>query len=265
MNDKVVDKLSERLNKSHAILKRDLKRAQDKVYRKLETKLGSITAQLVKEKDSDGVIPVNKSGKIKRELNKFERELREEYEEAVIEVIRDTARKSVYEIQQAFPEEIIDTEAYTDRVVNRVKNIRLDDGLNLNDRFRRNSLIIRQAIETAILYNIMSRKDVTEIIEVPYEEMEKLRWTVFRVVKSEVYTTHRRTVFELLKSLGDNYVIKFTEGNCGRPDHHNHDCWNVAREDRHGLGKGIFTKEDEDIIYPHPSCTSKLQIVSKEG
>jgi len=166
---------------------------------------------------------------------------------------------------EQLPETTLKHGEFVSTMVSSVMGKRQEDGLNMNDRVRRNSLLLRQAVETALMYKVLSKADLDEIIKEVRGELRMNKWTVARVIKSEMYATHRVAVMKTLEMMGSDYVVLFEDGNCGRPDHHNHDCWNIAQEDRHGLGKAIFKATDKDILYPHVSCTSKLQIVSKDS
>lgn len=263
MSKQLEERLAKQLEKLHAKVGNDLGRNQRKTIEEIEKSLADISKMLVSE-SKEGKISVASTNKIKRQLNEVERKIRASYEESIEDSVRDYAERAFEALDSSFPDEDFNEESFVDSIVNSVMNTRQEDGLDLIDRFRRNASVIRQALETALIYGILSRKDIKDIMRDVEDEFDKLKWTIKRVVISETYNGFRMAVFRTLRSLGSDYVIEFTEGSCARPDHHTHDCYSLAREDRHGLGDGIFTSADADIVYPHPSCTSKLSIRRKD-
>lgn len=262
MNEKLEKRLVSRLDKLHARVGNDLKANQRSTIKEIEKSLGDISKLLVSE-SKEGKISVSSTNKIKRKLNEIERGIRASYEESIEESIEDYALRAYDALDSTFPDEGISEDTFVSSVINSIMNTKQEDGLNLIDRFRRNASVIRQALETVIIYGILSRKDIKDIMKNVDEEFDRLHWTINRVVISETYNAYRMSVMRTLKALGDDYVILFEEGTCGRPDHHTHDCYTLARTDRHGLGDGVFTADDTDIVFPHPSCTSSLTIKRK--
>lgn len=262
-DDKVAVKLSENLDKLHSTLDRDLKRKQDKVYKELKLELTEVY-DLVSELADGDTIPINKAGVAKKRLNEFERQLRTTYEESITELVTEVSEKTYREYERVFGEEGMAEEEFVSKVVNSIMRTKMEDGLDMFDRFRRNALVIRQAIETVVIYRILSRGDIKLLLREIATEFDSLKWTISRVVKSELFSANRRAVLETLKKLGDDYVVDFTDGMCGQPNHYEHSCYTLAQEDRHGLGRGVFTSQDTDIVYPHPACTSKISIRKRD-
>lgn len=263
IDDKVAVKLSENLDKLHSRLDRDLNRQQDRVFRELKRDL-SLVYDEIHELAEDDMIPISKTGVAKKRLNAFEKQLRETYEESITELVTDVAESVYKEYSKVFGDEGMDEEEFAKRIVNGVMRSKMEDGLDMFDRFRRNSVVIRQAIETVIIYRIVSRGSVSKLLREIGAEFDSLKWTISRVVKSEIFSANRRAVLETLKKLGDDYVVDFKDGTCGQPNHYEHSCYTLAQEDRHGLGKGVFTAQDADIIYPHPACTSSISIRKRD-
>lgn len=263
MSEKLEKRLVSRLDKLHARVGNDLTANQRRTVKDIESSLSDISKLLVKESE-EGKISVSSTTKIKRKLNEIERKLRNDYEESIRDTVEDYVIRAYDSLVSTFPDEEISEEAFVNSVMSNILNTSQEDGLNLIDRFRRNASVIRQALETALIYGILSRKDIKDIMKDVEDEFSRLDWTIKRVVLSETYNAYRMSVMRMLRTLGNDFVIEFTEGNCGRPDHHTHDCYTIAREDRHGLGNGIFTADDLDIVFPHPSCTSKLTIRRKD-
>lgn len=263
IDEKVAVKLSENLDKLHSRLDRDLNKYQTKVHKELKLELTEVY-DLVSELADGDTIPVNKAGVAKRRLNEFEKKLRTTYEESITEIVTEVAESTYKEYEKVFGDEGLSEEEFVKRVVNSIMRTKMEDGLDMFDRFRRNALVIRQAIETVVIYRILSRGKISKLLREIASEFDSMKWTISRVVKSELFSANRRAVLETLKKLGDDYVVDFTDGMCGQPNHYEHSCYTLANEDRHGLGKGVFTSQDIDIIYPHPACTSKISIRKRD-
>ena len=267
VDEKLIDKLTENADMYHSRINRELNKIQNRLYKDIERFLVTEILDVLSgvEKNKDGTISAGKGRTIRSKMNKVEMELREVYREGLEDIIEEVSGELYGQLVEQLPEADVKQREFVSSMVSSVMSKRHEDGLNMNDRLRRNSLLLRQAVETALMYKVLSKEDVTAIMDEVKEELKRNKWTISRVVKSEMYVTNRLAVMKVVEMLGSDYFILFEDGNCGRPDHHNHDCWNIAQEDRHGLGKAIFKASDSDIIYPHVSCTSKLQIVSKSS
>lgn len=257
----MIDKLTEKHDKYHSRLDGHLNVVTDNIYKRIERLVKAETMDVLEKRSKDGKVPVGQGRGVRSDFNDIESFIREEYEEGVDSFVETIENEMEEMYRETFPEDY-DPTAF-DKLFEKIMRKKHEDGLSLRDRIRRNSLVIRQEVENAVMYGIVSKKEMDEILKMVSGELIKLKWTISRVVKSESYSTYRMSVMETLKALGSDYVVKFEEGNCGRPDHHEHDCHTIAQEDRHGLGKSIFKASDTDIVYPHTSCTSKLTIVRR--
>lgn len=267
VDDKLLDKLTENANRYHSRINRDLNKVQDKMFKDIERFIVDEVMQIIEETDKrkDGTISPSKGRTIRSKMNEVEIGLRDVYEEGIVGIIEDVSEELYGQLVEQLPETTLKHGEFVSTMTSSVMSKRQDDGLNMNDRVKRNSLLLRQAVETALMYKVLSKADLKEIIQEVRSELRKNKWTVARVIKSEMYATHRMAVMKVVEMMGSDFLILFEDGNCGRPDHHNHDCWNIAQEDRHGLGNAVFKASDKDILYPHVSCTSKLQIIRKDS
>lgn len=259
----MIDKLTEKHDKYHARLDGELNKITNSIYKKIERLVKAETLDVLEERSKDGEVPIGQGRGVRSDFNTIESFIREEYGEGIDMAVETIANEMERLYRETFPEDY-DPKAF-DTLLYEISTKKHDDGLSLNDRIRRNSLVIRQEVENAVMYGIMSKKLLDEIMREVGKELKKIKWTISRVVKSETYSVYRKSVMETLEALGNDYAVKFEEGNCGRPDHHEHDCHTIAQEDRHGLGTAIFLASDSDIVYPHVSCTSKLTIVRRDS
>ncbi|MDT9121449.1 hypothetical protein RSW84_28795, partial [Escherichia coli] len=49
----------------------------------------------------------------------------------------------------------------------------------------------------------------------------------------------------------------------GHKNHTRHKCYELAHQNKYGLGMGVYPVDNTEVLSPHPQCTSTLTYVLK--
>lgn len=136
-----------------------------------------------------------------------------------------------------------------------------DGGINTRRRLRifarEVSLEIQKRFRTTT-----SARDLLRDIDVILQETD---WRVARLVETESMNAYRTSVAklsEMFDVISHVKIIDFAEGH--EATHPGHKCYEYARSNEYGLGKGIYPTTVTKIRKPHPQCRAILVPVIAE-
>lgn len=110
---------------------------------------------------------------------------------------------------------------------------------------------------------VLGGEDIAVILEDVYETLEGKRWQINRIVESEIYTAYRYQFGHTSDRNGFDW-IRIHESFPRHPRRKMHRCYPLANTDKYGKGKGVYKSTDVEIFFPHPQCTSWLELVEVE-
>lgn len=239
-----------------------------KIKRVARSQLAEVQDLISSYADKDGKIDRRRMNKLLRELDAVERDIRDEVMESLEDFADETSERSAKKIAGLLG--ITASSAYLSRIRKQVRrdviNSKGEDGLRLRDRVWSVSGNIRDELTKTIRQSVRRGEPVTDIIGKAKDAYDGELWKMDRIVRTEGLTAFRSAVLESARRKdGKPGWVRFHEGTCGRPDHYTHNCYELEREDRHGMGKGVFKTSDKDILRPHPNCTSWITFLDDEG
>lgn len=241
---------------------------RNKIKKAAKGQLVDLQSLISSYADKDGKIDRRRMNKLIRDLDGIERGLRDELMGSLEDFTDETSEWSAKKLAGVFG--ITASAAYLSRIRKQVRKDVISrkgtDGLRLKDRVRTVSGNIQDEVTKVIRQSVTRGVSATEIINKVREKYEKELWKVDRITRTEGHTAFRSAVMENSRTEdGNPGWVLFHEGTCGRPDHHTHNCYDLQRENRHGMGNGIFKTSDKDILTPHPNCTSWITLLDEEG
>lgn len=134
------------------------------------------------------------------------------------------------------------------------------DPYTLEQRIKRLSAELSGNIRTAVRQAAFSGEDANKIIALMQEEFGNVEWQVVRVIESEIYNAYRYQFGKIASNNGFDW-LRIHESFPRHPRRKKHKCYPLANTDKYGKGKGVYKSTDIEIFYPHPQCTSWLELV----
>ena len=139
-----------------------------------------------------------------------------------------------------------------------------DDGLNLRDRLRKLAADIIADVRKTLRKSSNASEDIADIQRKVAQIFGDVEWRVDRIVETEAPVAYRTAIAqaaELSDLVEALKIIDFPHGK----RHEKHKCYEYARANEHGMGKGVYPVTTRKIRNPHPQCRSRLVLVMKEG
>lgn len=130
-----------------------------------------------------------------------------------------------------------------------------DDGLVLSDRIWRLSGDMRDEISKVLRADIIRGESVSTMIANVRKVQDNETWKIRRLVVTEGNTAYRTATSYNAKR---SDVVKGVRIHRGKANVASHMCTILSKEDRYGLGAGVFLPTDSEIYNPHVNCTSFL-------
>lgn len=143
-----------------------------------------------------------------------------------------------------------------DEIIEYVKNHRGSDGLNLSDRLRAFSGLLRGEIGKEIRYAVLQGKSVKEIGEIIRKTFDKFRWHIKRIITTEIPIAVRKGISVIGGKLKIVKAVKIHDNRGRHRNHESHECYRLAEQNVYGWGKGVYKPTDTYIFEPHPQCTA---------
>jgi len=220
--------------------------------------------------DSDGTIQRQRLMRLLRELESVEAAMRRYGEESLNSVIEESASFAVDQVNDAM-KSVIGVPLVRDgiTVINRnvieyVATRFGDDGLVLSDRIWTMSGEIRDAIASQLRSDIIKGESVSAMVRNIRRIYENETWMIRRLVVTEGNTAYRTANAMSIERSEVADWVRIVENGSRHPRHQQHRCYELAREDRYGKGRGIFKPTDTEIYSPHPQCSAFIVPVLKD-
>ena len=229
-----------------------------------------ITDLLADFAESDGTIKRQRLMRLLRELDTIERQLRQYGTAALNDIIEESAGFAIEQSNNA-TEAVIGVAlisagvAQINRnVVEAVTSRVADDGLKLSDRIWNVSGEIRDAIATQLRADIIRGESVSTMVRNIRQIVDNQTWMIRRLVITEGNTAYRTANAMSIERSEVADWVRIVENGSRHPRHQQHRCYELAREDRYGKGRGIFKPTDTEIYSPHPQCSAFIVPVLKD-
>lgn len=139
-----------------------------------------------------------------------------------------------------------------------------DDGLNLRDRLRKLAADIIADVRKTLRKSSNASEDIAGIQRKVAQIFGDVEWRVDRIAETEAPVAYRTAIAqaaELSDLVAALKIIDFPHGK----NHDKHKCYEYARANEHGMGRGVYPVTTRKIRNPHPQCRSRLVLVMKEG
>jgi len=255
-NQEQLDAIFKRLSTEHGRLNAD---QQAFAIREIGRVRGELSDLLADFADTDGTVKKQRLNRLLRELDAVETSLRGYGTTAMDEILTETASWTTTRINNSV-QGVIGVAAVSGGIerlnrdiVNYVARRFESDGLVLSDRVWRLSCDMRNELSKVLRANILRGESVDTMIRNIRKVHDNETWKIKRLVVTEGNAAYRTaTSFNAKRS---EVVTGLRLIACVKKSP---PCVELADEDRHGLGKGIFLPDDSDIYSPHPNCTSYL-------
>lgn len=115
-------------------------------------------------------------------------------------------------------------------------------------------------IRSIIRQGVLGGEDVQDTVKKVRKTFADTDWKVERLVESEIYGAYRYQFAQTTNENGFDW-IRIHESFPRHPRRRFHRCYTLANADPYGMGKGVYKSTDIEIFYPHPQCTSWLEVV----
>lgn len=246
------------------------------VFERIEALFAKVTTQLNRQSSKEKVTTVDPQGeshtntrstvntsrlsRIMRELDKVEREVAKALYDETVDAMEVAAALTVSFLM-------------AETGVRTAHNINVDKSLGktvvvgdktLQQRTQVLSSELTADVRKAIRQGVLGGVDVSDIVNNVSEIVEGSAWQVNRMVESEIYTAYRYQFGHTSDKNGFDW-IRIHESFPRHPRRKMHRCYPLANADKYGKGKGVYKSTDVEIFFPHPQCTSWLELVEVEG
>lgn len=130
----------------------------------------------------------------------------------------------------------------------------------LEQRTRIISTGISTDVQKAIRQGVLGGEDIDVVIANVRKSIDDYTWEMERIIESEVWNAYRYQFGQTASENGFDW-IRIHESFPRHPNRRKHKCYPLANADKYGKGKGVYKSTDTEIFYPHPQCTSWLEVV----
>lgn len=231
-----------------------------------------ITDTLAHYADSDGIIPKRDINKVLRELDGFDEEFKTIIEEGMEEQAKDSASKVSKVVVgaviakiglSAFDTEdldVLDEEEFSSSLIEFLRTNKVE-GLTVFDRIARYTGMVRDRMQEAIRYGILSGRKFTRITLDVKEAVDRRLSQVKKIITTEIPNVLRKGLLLIGGKLKMVKAIRIIDNRGRHPYHHNHMCYKYAEADKYGMGKGLYKPSDTYILNPHPQCSAYFEYV----
>ncbi|MCU7556536.1 hypothetical protein [Macrococcus capreoli] len=194
---------------------------------------------------------------IMSEIDRLEREyqsvLYDGLTAAMKEVAALTAESIVNELEDASKPFIANVEKELSKTV-------IIGDKTLEQRTKIAASDINTEIRKLVRQGVLGGDDVNTIISNVRNTFKDTDWTTRRIIESEIYNTYRYQFGKTTANNGYDW-IRIHESFPRHPRRKMHKCYELANKDKYGKGAGVYKSTDAIIYFPHPQCTSWLEVV----
>lgn len=254
MNQREVDAFFEELAEQFVIL-------DAKQQRQFTKSVGGIRLSVLdvleKYADENGVIPASKRAQAIRALDAIEQQLFTTMSVALQAILVETATWTIGQVNTYFARNM-SAKAQADMVESVVKSVvsrrEPADDLQLSDRLYRLSGDLTDDFRKTVRSSISRKQNIAKTGREIKDAVDSKEWHYKQLSGSESPVTYRKAIGEIAKKSDQVKAVRLHAG-----VKRSRICLGLSKENRHGLGAGVFLPEKDDDIYsPHPKCTSFL-------
>lgn len=250
----------------------DAESKANQVTNRVDYSRKTITDILMSYADKDGFIPKKDIKKVLRELDYYNEEFQTIIEDGLEEQTKDSASKinkvviGVLVAQiglSAFKgkkTDVMDEEEFQSLLWGYLKSNSVQ-GLTVFDRVTRYAGLLRDRMQEAIRYGILSGQKFTKISLSVKKEVDKRLSQVKTIITTEIPNILRKGVSLIAGKLDIVKGVKIIDYRGRHANHKSHMCYKYAEADKYGMGKGIYKLSDTYILNPHPQCTAYFEYV----
>lgn len=210
----------------------------------------------------DGTIKRQRLSRLLRELTEIENLVRDYGMTAMDAIIKETAGFTTTAVSAGLAATVgakVMTSAQMERVNRDIFEYVIkrfgDDGLVLADRVWRLSGDMRDELSKVLRADILRGEAVSTMIANIRQVHDNETWKIKRLVVTEGNTAYR-TATAMNASRSDVVTaVRVHRGAANRPEHR---CTQLEREDRYGMGAGLYLPSDREIYNMHVNCTGYL-------
>lgn len=201
-------------------------------------------------------IATSKLSKVLAEIDRLEKRHYSTLIDGLLDAMEDAARTTAemlsIELDDVDNTDIVDIKDLSDRVVIGDKT--------LKQRVKITSSNTMSEVRKRVRQRIIGGDDVNTIVADIRNTFKDTDWTIRRIIESEIYNTYRYQFGTTTAANGYDW-IKLHESFPRHPRRKKHKCYELANTDKYGKGDGVYKSSDTIIYYPHPQCTSWLEVV----
>lgn len=220
------------------------------------SKISTVTANGTEKEVDRTVVAASKLNKVMTEIDRLEKRYYSTLYDGLIDAMKEAATITVEtltdELDDVSDTDIVDVEKLSKQVVIGDKT--------LQQRIKITDSNIMSEIRKKVRQDILGGSDVNTIVSDIRNTFKETDWTIRRVVESEIYNTYRYQFGETTSKNGYDW-IRLHESFPRHPRRKLHKCYELANKDKYGKGQGVYKSTDSIIYYPHPQCTSWLEVV----
>ncbi len=258
-----LDRMLAKMTKDYAALN---KKQQADAIRNIGRVKGEMSYLLTDYADNEGIIDRRRISRVMRDMDGIERIIREDSSESFDKIIEDTAEWTTAKIVTALG--VAWSVGYimrtNERISTSVENRRCSDLLQLSDRVWDLSGGMRDELTQVVRSSIIRGESVSQMIPKIRRVHDNETWKIRRIAVTEGNTAYRKGTAYNASQSGSIKWVQLHDGTCGHRDHFRHKCYELVNEDWYGQGAGIFKPSDDEILSPHPNCTSYISYVLDE-
>lgn len=258
-----LDRIFKRLSTDYNALN---KKQQAFAIREIGRVRGELSDLLAEYADKDGIIARRRIGRLSRDLDILEDNIRKYGEEAFAKIASDTADWTTQGIILGLGVSIssIQFNRTNRQVVKYVTKRFGEDGLVLSDRVWDLAGSMKDDISSVIRSNIIRGEGINAMIPQIRKVHDNETWKIRRLARTEGVTAHRAATSYNAQASDLVKWVQFHDGTCGHKNHETHACYPLAQADKYSQGKGIYKPTDTEIWLPHPNCSSWITYVLDE-
>lgn len=243
-------------------------RQQGFAINEIERTRREVNGLLAEYAKKDNTIARNRLNTFLRDLEDVERQIRRNGMNAMERILKDSANSATTGAERAMIAAYgrnagigIDFTRMNNDVFRYVANRFGDDGLILSDRVWQIAGDQKDAISKAVRNGIIQGKSVNQMVADVRKAYDNETWKIERLVRTEGNTAYRTA--DAYYAQRSNVIIGL-KIHPGAADQPSHKCSILANDNPHGLGRGVYTPDNTEILNPHPNCTSFVTYVLDE-
>lgn len=253
-----IDRIFKRLEREYNALN---EKQQAYAIREIGRVRGELADMLADFADDDGTIKRRRIAMVLRELDEIETSLRERGTVALETVIKQSSEWTTRKITKAIGISLSKSafDRVNEHVIKYVVKRFGEDGLVLSDRIWGLSGEIRDELSSVIRSSLIRGDGINAMIPRIRRVYENETWKIRRLARNESVTAHRAAISYNAR---ESDVVKWVKFHAGVK--RSEACVALARENRYGIGPGVFKPTDTDIWMPHVNCTSYISYILDE-